>query len=107
MYQLCFYIPESHLEVVKAALFKAGAGKSGNYDLCSWETEGKGQFRPLEGSVPFVGDENKIQYLHEFKVEMICPNGQIKSILNKLLEVHPYETPAYSVYEIKTIVDFV
>jgi hypothetical protein len=103
MYQLCFYVPKSHLELVKTALFKEGAGKIGNYDSCSWETEGKGQFRPLDGSSPFVGEENKVEQMLEFKVEMVCQDIYINSVLRKLLKVHPYETPAYSVYEIKTI----
>ena len=107
MYQLCFYVPESHLEKVKTALFKEGAGKSGNYDSCSWQTEGLGQFRPLQGSRPFIGDKNRVEQVHEFRVEMVVPDIYIKSVLKALKAVHPYETPAYSVYEIKTIKDFI
>ncbi len=106
MYHLYFYLPESHLEEVKTALFKEGAGKFGSYDSCSWEAEGKGQFRPRDGSSPFVGDKNKVKSVREFKVEMVCHNKQIKAVLKKLIEIHPYETPAYGVYEIKTIKDF-
>ncbi len=106
MYQLCFYVPESHLEKVKTALFEEGAGKFGHYDSCSWETEGTGQFRPLHGSTPFIGNKNKIEPVREFRVEMVCQDIYINSVLSRLEEVHPYETPAYSVYEIKTIKDF-
>ncbi len=107
MYQLCFFVPESHLEKVKTALFKEGAGKLGNYDSCSWETDGMGQFRPKPGSRPFVGDKNRIEQVPEFRVEMLVQDIYIQSVLSRLLEVHPYETPAYSVFEIKTIKDFV
>ncbi len=106
MYQLCFYVPESHLEQVKTALFEKGAGKIGNYDSCSWEAEGMGQFRPLNGSSPFIGDKNRIEQVREFKVEMVIQDIYITSVLRKLMEVHPYETPAYCVYEIKTIQNF-
>lgn len=99
-------MPESHLEEVKTALFKEGAGKFGNYDSCSWETEGTGQFRPLHGSSPFIGDKNKIEQVREFRVEMLIQDIYINSVLSKLLEVHPYETPAYIVCDIKTIKDF-
>jgi len=91
MYQLCFYVPESHLEKVKIALFEKGAGKLGNYDSCSWETEGVGQFRPLHGSSPFIGDKNKVEQVREFRVEMVIQDGYINSVLSKLVEVHPYE----------------
>ncbi len=107
MYQLYFYVPESHLDQVKTALFEAGAGKLGNYDFCSWETEGIGQFRPLAGSNPFLGDKNEVEQVREFRVEMVIQEKFINSVLGKLLEIHPYETPAYGVCQIKTIQDFV
>jgi structural toxin protein (hemagglutinin/hemolysin) RtxA len=107
MYQLYFYVPISHLDQVKTALFEAGAGKLGNYDSCSWETEGVGQFRPLAGSRPFLGDVKRVEQVREFRVEMVCQDIFINSVLEKLVEVHPYETPAYGVYQIKTIQNFV
>ena len=105
-YQLCFYVPEPHLEVVKEALFKKGAGKLGNYDCCAWQTSGQGQFRPLASSNPFIGTVDKVEIVQEYKVEMICSAHYIQPVLTELIKKHPYETPAYSVYEIKTIVDF-
>jgi len=107
MYQLCVYVPESHLEELKTALFDEGAGKIGDYDSCAWDTEGVGQFRPLEGSRAFVGEIGEVERVREYKVEMVCDEKYIKAILKKLLEVHPYETPAYHVYEIKTLEDLI
>ena len=106
MYQLIFYVPGSHLETVKSALFKAGAGRIGDYDHCAWQTLGTGQFRPLSESKPFIGTINQIESLEEYKVEMVCEATQIKPVLQALLASHPYQTPAYSVLEMKTIDDF-
>ena len=106
MYQLYFYVPKSHLDQVKTALFEAGAGKVGNYDFCSWETEGVGQFRPLAGSNPFLGEKTQVEQVREFRVEMVIQEKFLNLVLGKLLQVHPYETPAYGVYQIKTIQDF-
>ncbi len=106
MYQLIFYVPQSHLEIVKAALFKAGAGRIGDYDHCAWQTLGTGQFRPLSASTPFIGSVNQIESLAEYKVEMVCAGERIKTVLLALLSAHPYQTPAYSVLEMKTIADF-
>ncbi|HNC00548.1 MAG TPA: hypothetical protein PLS71_20045 [Leptospiraceae bacterium] len=61
MYQLVFYIPESHLEQVKEALFAKGAGSYKDYDHCSWQTPGIGQFRPLKGSNPFLGAIDNVE----------------------------------------------
>lgn len=103
MYKLCFFVPESHLETVKQALFAKGAGRFGQYDCCSWQTLGQGQFRPLEGSNPHLGNENELETLKEFKVEMICGEECLKAVLVELLAVHPYEEPAYEVYPIQTL----
>lgn len=106
MYQLIFYVPESHLEIVKSALFNAGAGRIGDYEHCAWQTLGSGQFRPLSSSTPFIGSIDQLESLEEYKVEMVCEAGAIKQVLQALLISHPYQTPAYSVLEMKTINDF-
>jgi hypothetical protein len=106
LYQLIFYVPESHLETVKSALFAAGAGRIGDYDQCAWQTLGTGQFRPLIGSKPFIGSIDQVESVAEYKVEMVCEAGQIKNALQALLAAHPYQTPAYSVLEMQTIADF-
>ncbi|MBS0350158.1 MAG: NGG1p interacting factor NIF3 [Proteobacteria bacterium] len=102
MYSIIFYVPESHLESVKTAMFDKGAGQIGNYDCCCWQTRGAGQFRALPGSQPFVGKENVIEQIEEYKVEMACAEEYIKEVVAALLESHPYETPAYSVLKVFT-----
>ena len=103
MYKISFYVPKSHLEEVKIALFNKGAGKYKNYDMCSWQTLGEGQFRPIENADPFLGKLNKLEKVKEYKVEMICKNEIIKNVTSELKRVHPYEEPAYDVIE---IIDF-
>ncbi|WP_022942432.1 structural toxin protein (hemagglutinin/hemolysin) RtxA [Psychromonas hadalis] len=106
MYQLVFYVPESHCEAVKSALFKAGAGRIGDYDQCAWQVLGKGQFRPLKNSDAFIGELDKLEQIEEYRVEMVCEKAFIKVVLQTLINAHPYQIPAYSVVEIKTIFDF-
>lgn len=100
-------MPEDHKEVVKQAMFEQGAGRYEGYDYCSWETLGTGQFKPLSGSQPFIGQQDKIETVAEYRVEMICADQHIKAVLNALIASHPYETPAYEVQSIKTIDDFI
>lgn len=104
--KLVFFVPESHKEIVKEAIFSAGAGRYEGYDCCSWESQGHGQFRPLQGSDPFIGKQGEIERVLEFRVETVCPESKIKSILDALITAHPYETPAYEVWSVKTIDDF-
>ena len=99
MYQLSFYVPKTHLEKVKNAVFSAGGGKIGNYDLCCFEYEGQGQFRALEGSDPFVGKKNRTEIVKEVKVELAIEDHLIKKVVEAMKEAHPYETPAYFVLQ--------
>lgn len=91
-----FYVPESHLEKVKEAIFAAGAGIIGNYDQCCWQTKGKGQFRPLAGSNPTLGSQGALEFVEEWKVELVLEEGLKEVVLAALKKAHPYETPAYS-----------
>lgn len=97
MYKLVFYAPASHVEVVKRACFDAGAGRIGDYDSCAWQVLGQGQFRPLDGSAPFIGEQDQLQLVAEYKVEMVCEAPLIRAVVQALLDAHPYEEPAYDV----------
>jgi structural hemagglutinin/hemolysin toxin protein RtxA len=101
MYKLCFYVPISHINSVKEAVFNAGAGTIGNYSHCSWEVLGEGQFMPLSGSEPFIGETNKVEKVSEYKVEMICTSDCIHEVIIALKKAHPYETPAYEVWKLE------
>ena len=100
MYQLAFYVPTTHLEQVKTAIFEAGAGRYEDYDSCCWQTLGNGQFRPLVGSNPFIGEQGKVETVEEYKVETVCKDEDLQEVLNALKASHPYEEPAYSYFEI-------
>lgn len=93
----CFvtYVPVPQIEQVKEALCAAGAGRIGNYDCCMWQTLGTGQFRPLEGSNPFIGKQNIVEHVEEIKLEMVVTKDKIQDVVAALKKSHPYETPAY------------
>lgn len=100
MYQIVFYVPVSHVEEVKEALFKKGAGRYANYDCCCWQVLGQGQFRPLQGANPFIGQAEQVERFEEYKVEMICEDHLVDEVIQELKRVHPYEEPAYAVMKI-------
>ena len=103
LFRLEFYVPASHLETVKAAMFAAGAGKVGNYDCCAWQTQGQGQYRPLPESNPFSGELDKLQIANEFKVEMVCEKQFIAAATQALKQNHPYEEVAYAVLALQAV----
>jgi hypothetical protein len=99
MHRINVYIPASHLELVKTAMFNAGAGRIGNYDHCCWQIQGQGQFRPLAGSSAYIGNQDSIEYVDEFKIELVCESAVLSLVLAAMKHAHPYEEPAYDVYQ--------
>jgi hypothetical protein len=103
MYKLVFFVPESHLDLVKAAVFNSGAGRIGHYDQCCWQVLGQGQFRPLRGATPFIGVRDQLKVLPEYRVEMVCADELIGSAISALHASHPYEEPAFDVWRLADV----
>lgn len=101
MYKLAFFVPPSHVDQVKSAVFAAGAGRIGAYDQCSWQVLGQGQFRPLAGSQPFIGQDGQVEQVQEWKVELVVADELIQQTVAALKQSHPYETPAYEVWRLE------
>jgi hypothetical protein len=101
MYKLAFFVPPSHVEQVKSSLFAAGAGRIGDYDSCAWQVLGQGQFRPLDGSQPYIGQAGQVEWVEEWKVELVVADALIRQAVAALKHSHPYETPAYEVWKLE------
>ena len=101
MYKLVFFVPETHAEEVKSAVFTAGAGAIGDYEKCCWQVLGTGQFQPNEQANPFIGSANKVETVSEYRVEMVCEPEYIKGVVEALKQAHPYEEPAYDVTKLE------
>lgn len=102
MKKLECYVPHDHLEAVKAALFGAGAGRIGQYDQCCWVTDGQGQYRPLPGSQPFLGQVGTLHTTAEVKLELVFAASLKRQVVAALKAAHPYETPAYQILAFET-----
>ncbi|WP_339753429.1 NGG1p interacting factor NIF3 [uncultured Marinobacter sp.] len=100
MYKMCYFVPETHVETTKQAMFEVGAGRIGDYDSCAWQCLGQGQFRPLDGSDPFLGKKGEVEVVDEYKVELVCEDDLVRDALVALKRAHPYEEPAYEIYRL-------
>lgn len=100
MYKIVFFVPSDYLDDVKDALFMAGAGRIGEYSQCCWEAQGVGQFKPHEGSAPFLGQQDTLMKVEEFRVEMVCEDSHVKQAVVALRRTHPYEEPAFDVWRL-------
>ena len=100
MYKLAFFVPASHVATVKTAVFAAGGGRIGHYDHCAWQVLGQGQFRALDASQPFIGHVGQVEVVEEWKVELVGADELIVAVVAALKLSHPYETPAYEVWQL-------
>lgn len=98
LYKLVTFVPQSHSDQLRQAIFLTGAGHIGNYDCCSYSLEGYGTFRASENTQPFVGQKGEIHTEKELRLETIVPKHLINSVISTIKEVHPYEEVAYDVY---------
>lgn len=87
--------------MVRNAIFEAGAGFIGDYDSCSFNSDGLGTYRGLEGTNPFIGTQGNTNVQKEVKIETIFPSHLEQKIISKMIEVHPYEEVAYDVYPLE------
>ncbi len=95
------FTPLTHGDIVREALGNAGAGKIGNYDFCSFSTQGVGRFRGNENSNPTVGTALQYESVEEEKIEVVVPREILKHIIEEVKKVHPYEEMAFDIYPIE------
>jgi len=92
------FVPREALDLVRDALFVAGAGRIGNYERCSFYTEGTGTFLGGEGSSPAVGRPGLEQRVAELRLETVYPEERHEEVIAALRAAHPYEEPAFDIY---------
>jgi hypothetical protein len=91
-------VPREALDAVRTALFEAGAGRIGDYEHCSWYTQGTGTFLGGEGTNPSLGEAGREQRVAELRLETVFPEEKQEDVIAALRRAHPYEEPAFDVY---------
>jgi hypothetical protein len=98
--KLIVFVPREALDTVRAALFGAGAGRIGEYERCSWYTEGTGTFLGGAGTSPSVGQAGREERVAELRLETVFPVERQDEVIAALREAHPYEEPSFDIYEL-------
>lgn len=98
--KIVVFVPESDADALRNALGTAGAGTIGAYRLCSFATPGTGTFFGTETASPQVGAAGRLEKVPEVRLEMVCSKAALPLVIQTLREFHPYEEPAFDVYEL-------
>jgi hypothetical protein len=96
--KLVVFVPSDALDAVRDAVFAAGAGRIGEYERCSWYTEGTGTFHGGEATEPAVGEKGREERVPELRLETVYPEEREAKVVAALRSAHPYEEPAFDLY---------
>jgi hypothetical protein len=99
-YKLVWFVPEHALDATRDAVFAAGAGRIGDYERCSWYAAGTGTFLGGEDTDPKVGERGVEERIAELRVETVVPAESLSAVVAALKAAHPYEEPAFDVYQL-------
>lgn len=100
LFKIVTFVPLESTDKVRDSLFSAGAGHIGNYSDCSFNIEGNGTFKPLDGSDPYIGKKDVRESVSEQRIETIVPQANLDKVVNALIKNHPYEEVAYDIYPV-------
>ena len=101
--KLVVFVPETHTDVVREAMGKAGAGKIGNYSFCTFSTKGIGRYKPEKGANPHIGEVGKLEEVSEERIETVVEISKLEEVVKAIRAVHPYEEIALDVYPLEDI----
>ena len=99
-------MPKENVEEIRTAICQAGAGIMGKYTFCTISTNIVGTFIPSEDANPYIGENNKLEFVEETKLEVICDVEIVGKILEIIKEVHPYEEPGIDIIPLLSPEDF-
>ncbi|HEU4472552.1 MAG TPA: Nif3-like dinuclear metal center hexameric protein [Flavisolibacter sp.] len=101
--RLITFAPGADAEKVRKAVFAAGAGHIGQYEECSFNSEGTGTFKAMAGAQPYVGQVGERHYEKETKIEIVYPFFLEKQVVKALVASHPYEEVAYDIFTMDNV----
>jgi hypothetical protein len=101
--KLVVFVPREALDTVREAVFEAGAGRIGDYERCSWYTEGTGTFLGGASTSPDVGQPGREERVAELRLETVYPADREAEVVAALRRAHPYEEPALDLYPLAEV----
>jgi len=101
--KIVVFVPETHTDIVREAMGKAGAGVIGNYSSCTFSSKGIGRFKPEQGANPHIGKIGKPEEVIEERIETVCPREKLQAVIKAIKEAHPYDEVALDVYPLENL----
>lgn len=100
MFKVVVYVPVVSAAAVRSAIGEVGGGQIGNYSNCSFSTKGTGRFLPQEGAEPTIGEVGKLEEVEEERIEFVCEDSLLETVIGAIKKAHPYEMPLIETSEV-------
>src|SRR5438270_14087366 len=97
-HKLVWFVPREALERTRDAVFRAGAGRIGEYERCSWYAAGTGTLPGGSGTSPSVGEPGREERVAELRVETVVPADRAREVVDARVAAHPHEEVAVDLY---------
>ena len=97
VFKICVYVPVEFSDRMMDAIDEIIEPLYPGYRRTFSITEVTGTWKPLKGSKPYKGKPGKIETAKEHKIEFIVKENDLKRVLLKIKEIHPYEEPMIDV----------
>jgi dinuclear metal center YbgI/SA1388 family protein len=101
--KIVVFVPEEDLGRVADAIFAAGAGIIGQYSQCTFRLAGIGTFFGSDSTNPTIGQKGRREEVSEWRLEAVCPEGIVETVIGAMRKAHSYEEPAFDVYPLRPI----
>jgi len=95
------FCPQNAVDAIRNGLATVGAGRIGDYQLCSFELRGTGTFFGSDATDPAVGEKGRLERVDEVRLEMVCSESALGLAVMALREFHPYEEPPIEIYSLQ------
>lgn len=98
IYKVVVHVPVSHTDQVRHAIGEAGGGVIGEYTHCTFSIRGLGSYKGSETSSPHNGLAGNMEFPEEDRIETTVAKDILKSVVEVIKSVHPYEKPTIDIY---------
>jgi dinuclear metal center YbgI/SA1388 family protein len=100
-YKVVTFCPPNEADTLRNALAAVGAGKIGDYELCSFSGAGIGTFMGGASTNPAIGEAGELERVEEVRLEMVCSRRALGLAVVTLREFHSYEEPPIDIYPLQ------
>ena len=100
-YKFVVFVPQEAVSIIRDVISRNGGGSWGDYSSCTFNLEGTGTFKPLDGADPYIGEVGSLSFVDETRIECVVNENNLDSLVKEVICAHPYEEPAYDIYKIE------